>query len=165
MTSRAIAVFASIIVCWFSTPSQSAEISCYVFYAGVDKQGFYTDRDGVDREGARKSWPSGRIPIENVTCLRGFLKGQIVKGDFDKVRAFLRANHPFLEGLVLNSPRDILWVDEFQYKLTQPPSIAEWENASCNAVENWSGIEVSLNVSREDKKKIQQGLCVDRLRS
>src|SRR5713101_4823125 len=98
------AFFACTIVCCLNAPSQSAEISCYVHYAGVDRQGFSTDHTGVDKEGARKSWPSGRMPIVPGTCLKGFLNRQIVKGDYDKVRAFLKAHHPFLGEFILNSP-------------------------------------------------------------
>jgi len=91
------------IVCWTSAPLQAAEISCHVFYAGVNKQGI-SDRGGIDKDGALKSWPSGRTPTPSVTCLRGFLSGEIFKGDYDKVVAFLKAHHPFLDSFILNSP-------------------------------------------------------------
>ena len=103
MVRRTVAFFVCMILCWISVPSQAAEISCHKFYEGVSELGGTMGQIGFDKEGTRKNWPSERMPT-TVTCLSGFLSGQIVKGDYDKVAAFLRAHHPFLVSFTLNSP-------------------------------------------------------------
>src|SRR5260370_17044659 len=79
MMRKAAAFIASMMVCLISAPSQAAEISCSNLYSG---------------EKSYASWEPRRLPTAYVTCLGGFLNGQISKGDYDKVVMFRRANHP-----------------------------------------------------------------------
>jgi hypothetical protein len=55
-------------------------------------------------EQAKDLWPSGRMPVANVSCSSGYLSGKIRPGDYDKVLTLLNANHPFLGVFNLNSP-------------------------------------------------------------
>jgi len=48
-------------------------------------------------------FPSGRRPLPT-TCLEALLKGEIVSGDSEHFASLLRANHPFLDRLLLWSP-------------------------------------------------------------
>jgi len=82
---RTIALFICMILCWIIVPSHAAEISCVDTYDGR-----------FDNKDARNLWPSGRMPIADVTCFSGLLQGQISKGDYEKVVTFLKAHHPFL---------------------------------------------------------------------
>jgi len=92
MMRRTIAIFACMILCWTSVPAAAAKISC------TGRLGSFT------QEQAKKQWPSGRMPVANVTCAEGYLTGDISKGDYEKVVTLLRANEPFLSKFVLNSP-------------------------------------------------------------
>jgi hypothetical protein len=96
MLGRTIALFTCMILCWISAPSQSAELSCAVLYGGG---GFRNPGFRV-----RDLWPSGKTPAAYVTCFGGFLSGQISKGDYEKVAAFLKAHYPFMDTFRLNSP-------------------------------------------------------------
>jgi len=89
---RTIALFACMILCGISVPSRAAEITC------AGQSGNFT------QEQAKKYWPSGRMPVANVTCAHGYLTGEISKGDYEKVEALLRTNEPFLFNFILNSP-------------------------------------------------------------
>jgi hypothetical protein len=74
-------------------PSIAADVLCDYKYAG-----------GVPSElVAHAWWPSGFRPSP-VTCYRGHIHGVIEKGDYEKVRAFYRANHPGLGSFSLDSP-------------------------------------------------------------
>ena len=55
-----------------------------------------------DEEWFKRRWPSGVRPTKS-TCALGFIYGPITPGDYDKVRAFYRQNHPFLYGFSLAS--------------------------------------------------------------
>jgi hypothetical protein len=92
-----IAIFAYLILCGFSAPSRAAEISCTKLYDVGEPADFLGFR-------ARDYWASGRRPTPYVTCAIGFLNGQISKGDYKKVVAFLKAHHPFVNAFYLNSP-------------------------------------------------------------
>ena len=70
---RTIALFVCIILCWISSPSQAANISCDLF----DK---------------------------TQHCFSGRLDGQISKGDYEKVVAFVSANFPNVIDFYLISP-------------------------------------------------------------
>ena len=62
----------------------------------------------VCRRGARTCSPSMvaiRISPERIgMCQRGRIHGVVEKGDYEKVRAFYRANHPILDIFSLVSP-------------------------------------------------------------
>jgi hypothetical protein len=90
MLRRMTVVFAYIILCCINAPSQAAEISCANLYDGGNPYNF--------------KWASGRMPTAYVTCINGFLNGQILKGDYDKVATFIRAHHPFVGAFSLASP-------------------------------------------------------------
>ncbi|MGB8401295.1 hypothetical protein [Bradyrhizobium sp.] len=51
----------------------------------------------------RRRWPSGVRPTGS-TCASGFIFGPIEPGDYEKVRALYRPNHPFLASFILASP-------------------------------------------------------------
>lgn len=51
----------------------------------------------------RRRWPSGVRPTSS-TCVRGLLTGPIEPGDYEKVRALYRENHPFFGSFTLASP-------------------------------------------------------------
>jgi hypothetical protein len=50
-----------------------------------------------------RRWPSGVRPTES-TCGSGFIYGAIKQGDYEKVRALYRRNHPFMHSFILASP-------------------------------------------------------------
>lgn len=90
MLRRMTAVFAYIILCCINAPSQAAEISCATLYQGG--------------KNALNVWGTKRMPTAYVTCIGGFLTGQISKGDYDKVATFIRAHYPFMGAFSLASP-------------------------------------------------------------
>jgi hypothetical protein len=55
------------------------------------------------KEQFARRWPSGVLPIVGRTCMTGVILGPIENGDYEKVRAFYRLNHPFLETFDLAS--------------------------------------------------------------
>ena len=73
----------------------AAEVSCVTTWGGgiLDYTG----------EADLNHFPSGRRP-SGTTCREALLKGEIVSGDFNKVFSVVRANHPFLDRLLLWSP-------------------------------------------------------------
>jgi hypothetical protein len=85
------AVFATLTL---AGSTHAAEISCVKPYG--EKHLYVREHT--------KYFTSGRKPVPNVNCPAGLLNGQIVKGDYEKVVAFLRANHPFGETFHLISP-------------------------------------------------------------
>ena len=91
MMRRATVLFACMILCGISAPSHAAVISC------AGRHGTFTQQE------AKEAWPSGRIPIVNVTCSVGYFSGEISKGDFEKVANLISANAPFLGAFALNS--------------------------------------------------------------
>lgn len=64
---------------------------------------FYTLGRPFPEEKARKLWPSGRRPTR-LTCSVGLVKGPITAGDYDKIVAFYRQHHPFIDSFQLQSP-------------------------------------------------------------
>lgn len=77
-----------------ASPAVAVEVGCAT--AGYDGH-------SISEEGARKEWPSGFRPVAGM-CRKGFLNGEIVSGDFQKVLKFYRANHPYLDTFELISP-------------------------------------------------------------
>jgi hypothetical protein len=78
--------------------SISAEVGCDAHHvSGTSEE--RKRRETFDRE----HWPSGSRPTSG-TCSRGFIRGTIFKGDYEKVREFYSGNHPFLYSFVLTSP-------------------------------------------------------------
>lgn len=79
----------------FQSP-QAAEVRCasgsYGHYSLPQNEGWF-----------RRRWPSGVRPASN-TCSTGFIFGPIEKGDYEKVLALYRQNHPFLAEFILASP-------------------------------------------------------------
>jgi hypothetical protein len=54
----------------------------------------------------------------------------------EKTEAYLNEMEvpkPMIDSMVSISSSDILWVDDFAEGLGRPPSIAEWEDASCGS--------------------------------
>jgi hypothetical protein len=90
---RRIPAFVACMFLWVNVPSHAAEISCASLYAYAGAK---------EAQGA--GWEPKRMPTPYVTCLGGFLNGQISKGDYDKVAAFIRAHFPFLRAFSLASP-------------------------------------------------------------
>jgi hypothetical protein len=50
-----------------------------------------------------RQWPSGARPTKS-TCADGLISGPIKRGDYEKVLALYRQNHPFLAAFTLSSP-------------------------------------------------------------
>jgi hypothetical protein len=96
MNRRTIAFVALMVLCWNSVPSNAAEVSCSHLYNGEEKPQTIFDK--------KMDWGPGRLPTPYVTCFGGFLRGQISKGDYEKVATFLKAHHPFVAGFNLASP-------------------------------------------------------------
>jgi hypothetical protein len=96
MNWRAIAFIALIITGRNSVPSNAAEISCSQLYTADEKP--------LPKYDEKIDWGAGRIPTPYVTCFGGFLRGQISKGDYEKVATFLKAHHPFVAHFSLASP-------------------------------------------------------------
>src|SRR5258706_13847542 len=72
---------------------QAAEIICdYLYGQNHDFQ-----------KSAPEFWPSGKVPKPE-NCLVAFLHGEIVDGDYERVKAFIRAHHPFLNAIYIQSP-------------------------------------------------------------
>jgi hypothetical protein len=65
--------------------TQAAEVGCDDIYEGNAHR---------NEEQDKKLWPGGFRP-EPGMCISGYLRGNISKGDFDKVRDLLAASHPF----------------------------------------------------------------------
>lgn len=70
----------------------AVEVGCQQYYAGGSRA----------PEKARKLWPSGGLPTSS-TCSIGYLKGPIESGDFEKFVKFYRAQHPFMDSVLLQS--------------------------------------------------------------
>jgi hypothetical protein len=56
----------------------------------------------ISEDNARKLWPSGFRPVPGM-CQEAFLHGEIVKGDYEKLKAFYRKNHNVLNVFYLYS--------------------------------------------------------------
>jgi hypothetical protein len=95
MNWRTIAFVILMALCWSSVPSNAAEISCSQLYTGDEK---------LEPFEVKIDWGKGRVPTPYVTCSGGFLRGPILKGDYDKVATFLKAHHPFVSNFKLASP-------------------------------------------------------------
>lgn len=80
-------------LCMSGTPAGAAEVGCATF-------GY--DGHSIPEPIARKLWPSGFRPVAGM-CSRGFLNGEIMRGDFDKVTNFYRRNHPLVNSFDLVS--------------------------------------------------------------
>ena len=89
-------LFAVLATLTLTSSTYAAEISCVKPFG----ERAFEKYEG----GARDFYPSGRKPIPNVTCPNGLVNGPIVKGDYEKVAAFIRANHPFESTFRLVSP-------------------------------------------------------------
>jgi hypothetical protein len=77
--------------------AQAAEVRCAA-------NGRYRLNDSLEqKEQFARRWPSGVRPTGR-TCATGVILGPIENGDYEKVRAFYRLNHPFLEMFDLASP-------------------------------------------------------------
>jgi hypothetical protein len=91
------ALIALMVTCGNNVPSNAAEISCSQLYTG--------DNKAQPIFGQKIDWGGpGRVPTPYVTCSGGFLRGEISKGDYDKVAMFLKAHHPFVLNFSLASP-------------------------------------------------------------
>ena len=88
---QSIIFFACLIVSLTNVCADAATVSCGSYF------GTFT------AEQAKPRWPSGRAPVKNVTCSTGYLTGEISRGDYKNVLAFLTANEPFFGTLTLNS--------------------------------------------------------------
>jgi hypothetical protein len=84
-------------------PGNAAEIGCDLFYTEYPEKMSLMKWERFE-ERDRVLWPSGRRPTLDVTCRYAFLDGEIVGGDYEKVLAFYRQHHPFLQNLTLRSP-------------------------------------------------------------
>ncbi len=73
----------------FAAGAHAADVSCAALASGT--------------EGGSPGYPTGRKPTDK-TCIAAYLDGPIQRGDFDKLSALVRANHPFLADLYVNSP-------------------------------------------------------------
>jgi hypothetical protein len=83
------------------TSANAAEVRCESGHR------FVLPKDEADAAYAKR-WPSGVRPTSN-TCSSGLISGPIEPGDYEKVRALYRQNHPFLGGFTLASPgRNVL---------------------------------------------------------
>jgi len=76
----------------FSLPARGAEISCLQAY----------DPQPLPEELASRLWPSGYRPGASA-CMQALLQGPIVRGDYEKVLAFVRQHHRALNVLYLHS--------------------------------------------------------------
>jgi hypothetical protein len=74
-------------------PLGAAELSCSNLYTGKE-----------DVPVAKSWWGWQHKPTPYATCLGGFLRGEISKGDYEKVTAFLSTHHPFVSFFNLISP-------------------------------------------------------------
>ena len=75
------------------TSSQAADIRC-----APDGHYGLSQKD----EWFLRRWPSGVRPSKS-TCSTGFISGEIMQGDYEKVVALYRKNHPFMYGFSLVS--------------------------------------------------------------
>jgi len=73
-------------------PVRAAEIGCDTSYDGAP----------VEEAMAEKLWPAGFRPSAGL-CRRGFIRGSIARGDYDKVREFYARHHPYLTTFFLVS--------------------------------------------------------------
>ncbi len=80
---------------WPLESAPAAEVRCasgiYGRYSLPQDEGWF-----------RRRWPSGVRPTGS-TCSSGFIFGPIKPGDYEKVRALYRQNHPFLASFILAS--------------------------------------------------------------
>jgi hypothetical protein len=81
---------------WACTSARAAEVRC-----GTGMYGHYTLPQ--DEGWFMRRWPSGVRPTET-TCSSGVIYGPIKHGDYEKVLALYRNNHPFLSSFMLASP-------------------------------------------------------------
>jgi hypothetical protein len=78
------------------TTTRAAEIRCE-----TGKFGHFAPSQ--DEASFKRRWPSGVRPTES-TCVTGLLSGKIEEGDYERLRAFYRQNHPFISAFTLVSP-------------------------------------------------------------
>jgi hypothetical protein len=84
------AFIAFMVTCGNNVSSNAAEISCSELYTGeASEANRFSWLPKFD-------WGTGRMPTPYVTCIGGFLRGEISKGDYDKVTTFLKAHFPFV---------------------------------------------------------------------
>jgi len=89
-----LATFSALL--WTAASAHAAEVRCDPGRTGH----FALPQD--DAVAARR-WPSGARPTAS-TCASGLVTGPIESGDYEKVRALYRDNHPFLSSFTLASP-------------------------------------------------------------
>ena len=82
---RCFAAAACLMLLFGQGISKAAEVSCARTYDG----------EPYPKEIAAKLWPSGFRPVSGM-CSWGFIRGTIVRGDFEKIRTFYGRNHRFL---------------------------------------------------------------------
>ena len=66
-----------------------------------------------------------------------------------------------IESMIATGSSEIRWVNSRDDGLERPPSIAEWEDASCGSHVNFD--EVDTTSIAESKKYSEQIACVERL--
>jgi hypothetical protein len=91
-----ILMVVSLVSMWTFASARAAEIRC-----DPGTSGHFTLPQ--DETLYSRRWPSGVRPTGS-TCASGLLSGPIEEGDYEKVRALYRQNHPFLGSFTLASP-------------------------------------------------------------
>src|SRR6266566_2774077 len=87
--TAAIAAFAAI-----AATAHAAEVRCAT-------EGHYSFPQ--DDAWYKRRWPSGVRPTKD-SCDTGFIYGPVREGDYEKVLALYRRNHPFMHSFALASP-------------------------------------------------------------
>jgi len=90
----------AILLILISFEARGAEVVCHMTYAEGDSGPATAERGNKN---FLTRWPSGALPTPS-TCKIGLIRGPIIKGDYEKVLAFCRQNHPFLDTFLLQSP-------------------------------------------------------------
>jgi hypothetical protein len=102
----------------------------------------------------------GLPPAEASTAYRQVL-GRIA-GYLDE----MEVPKSIVASMVATSSGDILWVNDFADGLEEPPSIAEWEDASCGSDVNLSNADIDTPAGREVAVKgFKHAICARNLRA
>lgn len=129
-----------------------ASACALIWFGGVDRTGTV----GLHRPRINDPMFRGLSPAEASTVYRQAL---------EKIATYLdemEAPRPIIELMITTGSDDIRWVDFIDDGLDRPPSMAEWEDASCGPGNNNRGLETTQE--QHDavlKKELCKGLLFD----
>ena len=124
---------------------ECASACALIWFGGVDRGGTV----GMHRPRINDPMFKGLSPVDASNTYRQVL---------GRIAAYLgemEVPKPIIETMVATSSDDIRWVDGIDDKLDRPPSIAEWEDASCGSGNNFGNVLNWNEVTQQQHDQIQ----------